>query len=274
MKTPVERFKSAVNVLPLKEECFVPINNLIGYVSLQDPIAPILSYSPNASLVQVSLTSTPNIIVAPMVQYFVNCDIPQNELANIERIARNLNPQKLGFFLRQERDASSVGWTILGPHPWSTISGHLPPGNTRTNLRGWVKENNLTEVLQYTRIVGPGTQWEEVTLTIPTVEVALSLYEQLKMVLPPEPLLEELAEAKPSGLALTIWISSKGGLIRLAIRALDPPLRLALASRLDLESLPDSTLALVEGFLEVTSPNWVEMGLVATGRDALIGYQG
>jgi hypothetical protein len=274
MKTPLERFKSAVNVLPLKEECFVPLNQLIEQVSLHDPILPILSYSSNASLVQVALTGSPNVIVAPMAHYFVSCGVLQNERTNIEKIARNLNLQTIGFFLRQEGNASSIGWTITKPHSWDSIAGYLPPGTFRNTLQNWAKEKRIARVQQYSRIVGPGSPWDEVTLSIPDIDTALSLYEQLKMVLPPEPLLEEIAQANPNALGLSIWISPQTGLIRLAIRILNPTVRLSLAAQLDLASLPDSTLALVEGLLEVTAPSWVEIGLAASGRDALIAYQG
>ena len=94
------------------------------------------------------------------------------------------------------------------------------------------------------------------------------------MVLPPEPLLEEIHHANPSKLGLSVWISSRGELIRLAIRVEAPTLRLALASRLEIASLPDSTHALVEGYLEVQAPSWIEIGLVEAGRDSQIGYRG
>lgn len=274
MKTPIERFRSAVNVLPLREECFVPINNFIKQVPHHAPIQPTLSYSSDASLVQFSLTGSPQEIVSSMVQYFVNCDAHQSELQNIERIARKLNPQKIGFFLRQEGDSSSIGWTIPENQPWSAITGHLPLGSLRSDLRSWMHSKELQNVLQYSRVIGPGAQWEELTLSVPDVETALSFYEKHKMVLPPEPLLEEIALCGSSKLGLCIWISSKGTLIRLALRIFEPSIRLTLASRLALESLPDSTMALIEGFLETKAPSWIEVGLNANGRDALTAYQG
>ena len=158
--------------------------------------------------------------------------------------------------------------------PWSTVTGYLPPGDLRSHLRSWVQSKSLNHVLQYSRIVASGAQLEEVTLQIPNVETALSFYEHQKMVLPPEALLEEIAASEPEKLGFSIWISSKGELIRLALRIFNPSVRLTLASRLALASLPDSTMALIEGLLERKIPSWIEIGLDANGRDALTAYQG
>ncbi|MEC7987327.1 MAG: hypothetical protein VX278_19305 [Myxococcota bacterium] len=270
----LKRFKTAVNALPLSEASFVPINALIDRAPTSEAISPILQYTPDAGLAQMALVCTPETIVAPMVQYFVDCGVAQNEMIHLERIARAINPSELGFFLRQEGNASSVGWTLLGPHSWDDLRGYLPPGNMRTKLQSWAAEQDIQNVLQYSRIVGPGVPLDEITVQIPDLNTALSLYEQEKMVLPPIPLLEEIEQSNPSKLALSIWISSRSELIRLAIRVDAPTLRLALASRLELPSLPDATHALIEGYLGVKAPSWVEIGLVAAGRDAQIGYRG
>ena len=271
MSNALQRLVSAVNILPLQESSFTVLNAFLSLFPEDTAVAPLLQLTPDVSLVQCAYLAESEVILPTMLQYLADCGVSDQEFQNLQRICVQGSPPKLGFFLRQEGAASSIGWLLAGPLDVSTMSGYLPKGRVRTALQSWSSAHAVDECLSYARILGPGEQWEELTVSLPSMQAGQAFFEKMNLVWLPEPLLEE-AEQGSAALALTIWISTSGGLIRAAIRGMQPSVRLALAARLELPTIAESNLAVLEGYLQVQHPHWVEMGRVAAGRDAILGY--
>lgn len=271
MPNALQRFSAAVNILPMEEPSLTLLNRFLSIFSDEDPVDSILDLSPDVSLLQCTYLSKPDIILQPMLQYLANCGVSDREFANLQRVCVKATPEHLGFFLRQEHLTSSVGWTLAGPLPFSVLNVYLPKGKTRQLVQSWAATHNITNCISYSRIVGPGAQWEEMTLAVPSVDVCLAFFDAAKLVLPPRPLIK-VAKKGSTSFALTVWFAPDGGLIRAALRAHDPTTRLTLASRLEIPTIAESNLAVLEGYLQVTQPSWIEMGRNSNGRDALLGY--
>ena len=272
MSNALQRFVSAVNILPLQESSFTVLNAFLSLFPKDTALMPLLQLTPDVSLLQCAYLAESEVILPTMLQYLADCGVSDREFQNLQRICVQGNPQKLGFFLRQEGAASSIGWLLAGSLDLSQMSGYLPKGRVRAAIQSWATEYVVDECLSYSRILGPGEQWEELTVSLPNMQAGQAFFERMKLVWLPEPLLEE-AEQGSVSLALTIWISTSGGLIRAAIRGVQPTVRLALAARLELPAIAESNLAVLEGYLQVQHPRWVEMGRVAAGRDAILGYE-
>ena len=271
MSNALQRFVSAVNILPLQESSFTVLNGFLSLFTEGTAVTPLLQLTPDVSLVQCAYLAEREVMLPTMLQYLADCGVSEREFQNLQRICVQANPQRLGFFLRQEGTASSIGWLLAGPLALSTISGYLPKGRVRAAVQSWSSQYEVDECLSYSRILGPGAQWEELTVSLPNMQAGQAFFECMQLVQLPNPLLEE-AEQGSASLALTMWVSTSGGLIRAAIRGVQPNVRVALAARLELPTIAESNLAVLEGYLQLQRPHWVEMGRVAAGRDAMLGY--
>ena len=97
MSNALQRFASAVNILPLEEASFSSINHFLSIFSGEVNVEPELHISPDAELVQCSYRADSETILQPMVQYLADCGTADREFANLQRICAKIRKHRRKF---------------------------------------------------------------------------------------------------------------------------------------------------------------------------------
>ncbi|HEY4238992.1 MAG TPA: hypothetical protein VGM88_04220 [Kofleriaceae bacterium] len=157
----------------------------------------------------------PRGFVPKMADYFKLCNIARSDAAVLDQIGEMLQPSEVGSWIGVWNGKVTTGWHFWDPHPWPEIEALFGTHEAKYQVKKWVDDHGVTDVLRFTQAIGDDP-FSEVEFRIPgdTVDAQVAAASEAFAQLTGAPIdfaLSDSLRAADAGIALSTRI--RGGKI-------------------------------------------------------------
>jgi hypothetical protein len=214
-----------------------------------------------------------------LLDYLDGHPIPPENLADLERVVKAIQPEQLGSWILARPASFDVGW-YLRPQGdlLANALPYLAASPALQQVLAWAKQYNVTACARFGKSLASEEGLCELYLpvTAPTprraLETGLVLFRYVGLDFPPDELLSAVLLHSQSELVVSLRLSDDG-LVGLGLMLPQPSTELVLRLCDAAGQGQDQKLAIFEGCLNAGSPIFVELQQLAEGWGVELHYQ-